>query len=116
MKILNRKNLRFGGLVIAFALLGGCATQNTPTHTGYYYFPPPPDEPRLQYLTSFSSQKELYGGEQNSFLNYVTGKRVPDNGLGKPYGAVASGHKLFICDTELNAVVIADFAKRHLSM
>jgi len=116
MKIPFNDKIRIGGLVAALALLAGCATQKAPTKTGYFFFPQPPDVPRLQYLTSFSTQKEFHGGEENSFLNYVTGKRMPDNGLGKPYGAVTFGHKLFVCDTELSAVVIAEFTKRHMSM
>lgn len=102
-------------LVVVLALLNGCATHKA-AKTVYHFFPAPPDDPHLQYLTSFSSQKDFRGGEENSFLSYVTGQKMPDHGYGKPYGAVAAGHKLYVCDTELNAVVEADFTKRHLTM
>jgi len=116
MKIPHNYKIRLAGFAVALGLLAGCATQSKTPKTGYYFFPAPPDEPRLQYLTSFSTQKEFHGGDENSFLNYVTGKRMPDNGFGKPYGAVTFGHKLYVCDTELGSVVIADFTKRHMSM
>ncbi|TAL06726.1 MAG: hypothetical protein EPO07_01370, partial [Verrucomicrobia bacterium] len=114
MKTISKK---FSGPVMVFAavlgLLTGCATPEV-KKAATYFFPPAPDEPRLQYLTSFSSQKEFSGRDENTFLSYVTGKKIPDRGYGKPYGAAVSGHKLYVCDTEMNAVVVADFAKRHL--
>jgi DNA-binding beta-propeller fold protein YncE len=102
-------------LAVVLGLLTGCATQKS-GKTVYHFFPSPPDEPHLQYLTSFSSQKEFRGSEENSFLSYVTGKKVPNHGYGKPYGAAVAGHKLYVCDTELGVVVVADFAKRHMSI
>jgi len=100
---------------VALGIMAGCATQK-PVKIAYHFYPAPPDEPHLQYLTSFSTQKEFRGSEENSFMSYVTGKKMPDHGYGKPYGAVAAGHKLYVCDTELGAVIEADFTKRHMSM
>ena len=100
---------------LGLGMLTGCATGlNKKAVT--YFFPSAPDEPHLQYLFSFCSQKQLNGGEDNSFLSFVTGKRMPDRGFGKPYGAAAGKGKLYVCDTELGAVVVTDFAKRCMGM
>ncbi len=96
-------------------LLGGCASTEG-KKTPVFYFPTPPDEPRLQYLFSFCTQKQLNGGNDNSFLSYVTGRKVPETGLGKPYGAASGKGKLYICDTELGGVVEVDLAKRRMGM
>lgn len=101
-------------LTAVLVLLTSCATPKK-EKTVYHFFPAPPDEPHLQFLTSFSSQKQFHGSEENTFMNYVTGKKLPDHGYGKPYGAVVAGHKLYVCDTELAAVVVADLAKHHMS-
>ena len=101
-------------LAILLGLLAGCATPKA-EKTVYHFFPGPPDEPHLQFLTSFSSQKQFHGREEGTFMSYVTGKKLPDHGYGKPYGAAVGGHKLYVCDTELGAIVIADFANHRMS-
>lgn len=105
--------LAVGGL--GLGLFTGCATgKNKKAAT--YFFPGPPDEPHLQYLFSFGTQKQLNGGNDNTFFTYVTGRKIPETGFGKPYGAAASNGKLYVCDTELGGVVITDLSKRRLGM
>ena len=102
----------------AFAAIGfaaGCATQ-TKVEKVDYFFPPPPDAPRLQFLTSFSSEKELHGGEEKTLMNYLTGSRPAEKILSKPYGAAVGNKKIYICDTELGAVVVADLATKHFGV
>jgi len=106
--------LPVAALAVILGLLAGCTSTKT-QKTVYHFFPSPPDEPHLQFLTSFSSQKQFHGRDDNTFMNYVTGKKLPDHGYGKPYGAAVGGHKLYVCDTELGAVVIADFVKHRMS-
>jgi DNA-binding beta-propeller fold protein YncE len=102
-------------LVLGLALAGGCATPKKVESTHYFY-PPPPNEPRLQFLTGFSSEKAFRGGEDKSLMTYLTGTKPVDKELGKPYGAAASGKKLFVCDTAIGAVVVMDLQTRRFGV
>jgi len=93
---------------LILCLAAGCATQSGTAKKNYYFFPPPPDEPRLQYLTGFSSEEAFGGGEKRTFMSYVTGEVPPDKGISKPYGAAVHGNKLYICDTDVGAVLAVD--------
>lgn len=105
--------LAIGCLGLGF--LTGCAT-NSGKKATVYYFPSAPDEPHLQYLFSFGTQKQLNGGNDSTFFTYVTGRKIPETGFGKPYGAAPGKDKLYVCDTELGGVVVTDFSKRRLGM
>src|SRR5579871_3712055 len=74
--------LQFGAAAL-IAFLAECAAQGKPVKTEYF-FPPPPDEPRLQFLTSFASEKEFHGGEEKTFMNFLTGTKPPEKDLSKP--------------------------------
>jgi len=39
-------------------------------------FPPAPDEPRIQYLTSFSTSTD-FTGKQAAITSFITGKEEP---------------------------------------
>lgn len=106
--------LHFGTLAL-IGLAAGCATQNKAVKTEYF-FPPPPDEPRLQFLTSFASEREFHGAEEKTFMNYLTGTKPLEKDLSKPYGAAVGGKKIYVCDTELGAVVVADLPTRHFGV
>jgi len=108
-------NLCAGFLATMLLLVAGCATSNK-VATNYYFFPPPPNEPRLQFLTSFSSETEFRGKEDKTFMNFLTGERPPDRSLGKPYGAAAGNKKIYICDTDLGAVLVVDLQDRRIKM
>ena len=75
---------RFGVGCALLALLGGCATKPQTATKTFTFFPPAPDEPRLQFLTAFSSDVEL--GGRSGFAEFVTGKTTAPNRLVKPYG------------------------------
>ena len=104
-----RFDLTFGGLLLAVWLCG-CATNPKPKTSNYTYFPPAPNEPRLQFLTSFSSDIDL--GRKSGFADFVTGKPEAEKPLIKPYGLALFGGKLYICDTVANAIEIFDLAKK----
>ena len=91
------------------SLLSGCATAKK-APPGYTVFPPPPDEPRIQFLTSFSSDADL--GRTASFADYITGKPTGPNPLIKPYGMALQNGKLHVCDTMASAIEVFDLAKK----
>ena len=103
------------GAIVVFGLVAGCATQTKVDKTEYF-FPPPPDQPRLQFLTSFNSEKEFHGREEKNLMAYLTGARPAQKDLSKPYGVAAGAKKIYICDTELGAVVVADLEAKHFGV
>jgi DNA-binding beta-propeller fold protein YncE len=97
--------------LIAALFLAGCATAPK-TPPPRVYFPAPPDEPRLQFLTSFSSERGFSSG--GKFLNYVVGADKTDAGLAKPYGIAVRDGKLYVCDSVPAVVEILDLSKGKL--
>lgn len=104
------------GALALLALAAGCATNGKVAKTDYFFFPPPPDEPRLQFLTAFASEKTFYGGEEHTLMSYLTGAKPPEKDLVKPYGAAVGNKKIYVCDTQLGAVVAADLPTRHFGV
>ena len=107
-------NWRFAPLLagcLMLGLLAACTTKPAPKTT-YTFFPPSPDEPRIQFLTSFSSDAEL--GRTRSFTDFITGEQ-PAGRLVKPYGLALSGGKVFVCDTVANVIEVFDLQKHRAS-
>jgi DNA-binding beta-propeller fold protein YncE len=98
------------GFLLAL-LLNGCTTA-TPKKTNYTFFPPAPDEPRVQFLTSFSGDTDL--GRSSGFQEYITGVKSAAP-LEKPYGLALNDGKVFVCDTVKGVVQIFDLKKQRAS-
>src|ERR1700727_3936771 len=81
---------------LLLGLLGGCKT-TTKAPTTYTFFPPSPDDPRIQFLTAFSSEIDL--GRGHTFADYITGEQKTTDPLVKPYGLAVHDGKIFVCDT-----------------
>lgn len=96
-------------LLLALALLGGCAAPKK-GEKKYTFFPPSPDEPKIQFLTSFSSDWDL--GRSSSFLDFVTGRPAGVNPLVKPYGVALRAGQMYVCDTMAGAIEVFDIAKK----
>ena len=111
--------LRPAGLCLLIAaagtlMLGGCATQTKKVKPVYEFYPSPPDEPHLQFLTAFNSERELGSNPERNFLSYVTGQQPREKSMSKPYGVAAREHKFYICDTDYGAVLEADLKTKRM--
>jgi sugar lactone lactonase YvrE len=105
-------------LGVGLALLGTAGTalaKDKDSGPKYTFFPPPPDAPRLQFLTSFSSEKDLRGGRSGTFMTFLTGTQPPEKPVSKPYGVALHENTIYICDTGCGEVLKADLAARKLS-
>jgi sugar lactone lactonase YvrE len=91
--------------------LTGCATAPKTAKT-YIYFPPPPDDPHIQFLTSFSSERGYAGTSR--FLDYVVGTEKTDAPFAKPYGITVQRGKLYVCDSVPAVIEILDLSKERL--
>jgi DNA-binding beta-propeller fold protein YncE len=89
-------------------LVAACSTpQKAERMTAFY---PSPEEPRLQYLTSYSAPEDLAAVERG-FSSFILGTQ-PASGppIIKPYGMAVHGSKLFVCDTMTAMIHVLDFA------
>ena len=91
-----------GLAALLLVLAAGCTTQPKPTK--FLFYPPPPDEPRLQYLTGFSSANEFF--RPSSFKKFVLGGSSRDKFVGKPYGIATRPNEIFYCDSGISGVGI----------
>jgi len=100
--------LKHYAVVYAVILLAsGCSTTKEASSEKIFY-PPPPENPRLQYLTSFSEEQDLVP-PMNAFKKFIMGAAdVSALSIVKPYGMAVQGTKLYVCDTVLNHVHILD--------
>jgi hypothetical protein len=95
-----RKLLRvLCGTVILLATACSAPRRPLPPPT---FFPGPPDPPRIQYLTAFSSLKDVE--QQSAFNRFVVGEK-PDVKLDKPYGVAVFDGKIYVCDTNTGIVL-----------
>jgi len=87
--------------VVLIASLVGCATPPKKQEAAVF-FPPAPAPPRIQYLTSFSSQKDIE--KESAFRRFVFGASTPQK-LDKPYGVAIFDGKIYVCDTNQTVFV-----------
>jgi sugar lactone lactonase YvrE len=93
---------------LALLAAAGCATHK-PAQKNYLFFPAAPDEPRIQYLMSFGAESDLRGASK--FSEFVAGQEKVMRPIWKPYGVTIKHGKVYVCDTQIGAVTIADLQK-----
>jgi len=103
--------LTVAGLLL---LAAGCATSSKDTGPKYVFYPPAPNSPRVQFLTSFSSAKELRGSSGQTFYTFITGEAPPNTPIEKPYGVAATTNNIYVCDTGVGMILRLDLAKRQI--
>jgi len=111
--ICNNFNKHIGrGLILSALLLTGCAsTPNKQTEEPLFY-PSLPNPPRIQYLTSFSSPRDL--GASGAFGQFLFGA---DDGsqtlITKPYGVGLNNGQLLVVDTRGPGYVVFDLKQQN---
>ncbi len=93
-----------GFIAIALILLS-CSSDAT-KKKNVLVFPSPPSPPKIQYLTSISSSRDITG-QRSGFERLFLGKRksIP---IKKPYGLSIFGGNIFVCDTQADAIEVID--------
>ncbi len=96
-------------VILVILLLSGCAAkehqQGAPV-----FFPQPPELARVQFLTSFTGERDI-AEKKSAFESFVTGVKDSSRRLDKPYGAALWDGKLYVCD-ENHTVMYFDLAKK----
>ena len=49
-------------------------------------------------------------------MSFLTGEQPPDKSFSKPYGAAAGNKRIYVCDTDLNAVLVVDLQARRFQI
>jgi len=104
--------LRYIFLVILF-FVSGCATTSKIAQQNQkpIFYPPQPDEPRLQFLASFSSSDDLEP-PPSAFRKFIADEEKNTRPIVKPYGVAVYDSKIYICDTVHNGIDVLDLEKR----
>lgn len=93
--------------ISAVCLLAGCATHRTGAIAPVFY-PPPPDPPRIQFLKTFSTSRDI--NPQSRFSQFILGPLSP-RPIIKPYGITIHSNSIYVCDTMLGGLAVLDLEK-----
>ncbi len=101
-----------GGFMVCVAilsaalLLSACAT--APQDTGTVFYPPLPELPRVQFLTTINTDRDI-GGRSGSIL---FGSERDSDLLVRPFDVAHEKGKIYIVDPALQSLVIVDLVAK----
>lgn len=105
----------------AIAMLAGCvatAPRQEPAGSaaaaGPIFYPPLPNPPRVQYLTTIASERDL-AVEKDSFADFIVGEEKEVQRLAQPYGVALHQGKLFVADTGAGGIAVFDLVRKRYS-
>jgi len=96
-------------VVLCVILSFSCApapkkVETVPVKNQYIFYPPLPNKPKLQYLTTISSSKDIKP-EKGSFFKFVVGEdEEKPIEIKKPYGVELHNGCIYVCDMSAGAV------------
>jgi DNA-binding beta-propeller fold protein YncE len=95
-------------------LTSGCASgpQSTPGKKEFAFWPEPPDPPRIQFLTSFNSSRDLQQAK-GGLDQLIYGKETQESlSVAKPYGVAVWNGRIYVCDIRsAGGVIVLDLQK-----
>lgn len=94
-------------IVLAFSGCAKRAEEKIPT----VFYPEPPQQPRLQFLTSISSEEDLEEA-RNSFDDFLLGPDLSFSSIGRPYDVGSSKGKIYILDRKVNKILIVNLVNK----
>lgn len=83
--------------------------------TDYIFYPPAPEQPRLQFLASYSTDLDV-GKRVSKLDKFLTGEQAAKFEILKPYGLAFNKGRLFICDVSKGGIAVLDPEKRVLTL
>lgn len=107
--------LRYVFITIFLFFIYGCVTipEMVQQKESPIFYPPEPDEPRLQFLVSFSSSDDLEA-PAGAFQKFIVGEEKNTKPIVKPYGVTVYNNKIYVCDTINNSIDILDLERKKL--
>ena len=103
-------------LTLAGLAMAGCVTTapkatTMATEPASVFYPPLPNAPRIQYLTSISSEKDL-ASERDEFADFILGEEREEHRLAQPYGIAMRDGKVFVADTGAGGIAVFDLRQK----
>lgn len=108
--------------VAVATMLAGCVSnpnqsdrnKSAEAPAGPVFYPPLPDSPRVQYLTTIASERDL-AVRKNSFADFIVGEEKALQRLTQPYGVALHKGKLYVADTGAGGLAIFDMVQQKYS-
>lgn len=100
------KVLQTTAILVMIALLSGCANLPKTRQTDLFW-PGPPDPPRIRYLKSFSSPRDLkiHTSWPTRIYRFITGKKETDVSFSAPFNIFVNRHgDIYLSDTGARAI------------
>ena len=97
-------------LIMSTVLFTGCTATKSVKNVDAVFFPAPPSPPRIQFLHSYTGSADVVEAA-SSFDTFLAGQEQEKFELVKPFGAMITNGKIYICDTQASFMVI-DLAKK----
>jgi len=88
----------------------GCATTGKKAEVAF--FPPLPQQPRLQLLTTISSEEDIGGKSAGALQEWLIGKRPGRKQIARPQSIGSSPGKIYVVDRTFKKVLILDLEKK----
>lgn len=73
------------------------------------FYPELPNTPRLQFLTTYNSAKDIRKQKSSRFMKFVLGDEEILEAIEKPYGVVLNNNKMYVCDIGQGMAWVFDF-------
>lgn len=96
--------------IMLLALLTGCAATAPQKESTATFYPPLPAQPRLQYLTSITSEDDL-GKKASAFRELIVGKEMSIKQIARGHDLGSVKGKLYISDRTHKRILIVDLEK-----
>jgi len=81
------------------------------------FFPPPPNQPRLQFLTSYSGGENFDVAKPSFLETFVLGEsEIPVGTIVNPYGVCIHKGKIYVCDIGQGNIKVMDLVNKTFSV
>lgn len=111
--VFGDKSLAVLAGAVAVCLLSGCGGPGRGDEVASpVFFPPAPEQPRLQFLKSFSGPADLGAAGPGGFEKFVLGEAEQQGGINTPYGLAMVDGKIYVCDVGRRRIEVLDLPNR----
>ena len=101
-------------ILLLLLVIAGCGeTRSRPESAEAVFFPPLPEIPRIQFLTSISSEADL-GKKRDEFREFVTGKPEDLRAIGRAWDVDHVAGKLYVSAKAYRQILIVDLELRKI--
>lgn len=108
------RDIRCGVVAFLFVLFALCGCSGPQVQHDSVFYPSPPEKPRLQFLTSITTEDDLTG-KGPGFDDFILGSRRTDEFIGHPYAVHAVKGAIYLTDRGSNAVIVIDLATNKIT-